>query len=352
MSQAHYPSLALLLQGGGNLLFALSQRCVDVDALAGRGNSPQRKLISSDDMSHHSAGAVFRQALRQETPLQMVGAINANHALLAKRAGFHAIYLSGGGVAAGSLGLPDLGISNLDDVLTDIRRITDVCDLPLLVDADTGFGASAFNVARTVKSLIKFGAAAMHIEDQVGAKRCGHRPNKEIVSTQEMVDRIKAAVDARTDPDFAIMARTDALANEGLDAAIARAAAYVEAGADMIFPEAITQLDLYARFAGAVQVPILANITEFGSTPLFTVDELKSAGVSLALYPLSAFRAMNKAAQNVYEAIRRDGTQRNVVGTMQTRMELYESINYHEFERKLDALFAQHQSSTKDGEQT
>ena len=292
-------------------------------------------------MSLHSAGAAFRLAVQEESPLQVVGAINANHALLARRAGYRAIYLSGGGVAAGSLGLPDLGISNLDDVLTDVRRITDVCDLPLLVDVDTGFGASAFNVARTVKSMIKFGAAAIHIEDQIGAKRCGHRPNKEIVSKQEMVDRIRAAVDARTDENFVIMARTDALASEGLEAALERATAYVEAGADMLFPEAITQLAMYQQFASAVKVPVLANITEFGATPLFTVDELKSADVSLALYPLSAFRAMNKAAENVYTAIRRDGTQKNVVDSMQTRMELYERINYHDYEQRLDALFAQ-----------
>lgn len=291
-------------------------------------------------MTQYSAGAAFRKAVQEESPLQVVGAINANHALLAKRAGYKAIYLSGGGVAAGSLGLPDLGISSLDDVLTDIRRITDVCDLPLLVDADTGFGSSAFNVARTVKSMIKFGAAGLHIEDQVGAKRCGHRPGKEIVSKEEIVDRIKAAVDARTDPNFVIMARTDALAVDGLEAALERAVACVEAGADMIFPEAITDLDMYATFAKAVNVPILANITEFGSTPLFTLDELRSAHVGLALYPLSAFRAMNKAAENVYQALRRDGTQKNVVDTMQTRMELYESINYHDFEQKLDALFA------------
>ncbi|MEX0139922.1 methylisocitrate lyase [Janthinobacterium lividum] len=291
-------------------------------------------------MTQYSAGAAFRKAVQEESPLQVVGAINANHALLAKRAGYKAIYLSGGGVAAGSLGLPDLGISSLDDVLTDIRRITDVCDLPLLVDADTGFGASAFNVARTVKSMIKFGAAGLHIEDQVGAKRCGHRPGKEIVSKEEMVDRIKAAVDARTDPNFVIMARTDALAVDGMEAALERAVACVEAGADMIFPEAITDLDMYATFAKAVNVPILANITEFGSTPLFTLDELRSAHVGLALYPLSAFRAMNKAAENVYQALRRDGTQKNVLDTMQTRMELYESINYHDFEQKLDALFA------------
>ena len=295
-------------------------------------------------MSPYSAGAAFRQAIKEESPLQVIGAINANHALLAKRAGFKAIYLSGGGVAAGSLGLPDLGISNLDDVLTDVRRITDVCDLPLLVDVDTGFGSSAFNVARTTKSMIKFGAAAMHIEDQVGAKRCGHRPNKEIVSQQEMVDRIKAAVDARTDENFVIMARTDALAVEGFDAALERANAYVEAGADMIFPEAITELGMYQRFASKLSVPILANITEFGATPLFTVEELKSVDVGLILYPLSAFRAMNKAAENVYNAVRRDGTQQNVVDTMQTRMELYDRINYHQFEQKLDALFAAQKS--------
>jgi methylisocitrate lyase len=291
-------------------------------------------------MSQYSAGAAFRKAVQEESPLQVVGTINANHALLAQRAGFKAIYLSGGGVAAGSLGLPDLGISNLDDVLTDVRRITDVCELPLLVDSDTGFGASAFNVARTVKSLIKFGAAATHIEDQVGAKRCGHRPGKEIVSKDEMVDRIKAAVDARTDDQFVIMARTDALAVEGLDAAIERAVACVEAGADMIFPEAMITLEMYKQFAAAVKVPVLANITEFGSTPLFTVEELRSADVGLVLYPLSAFRAMNKAAENVYGAIRRDGTQQNVLDTMQTRAELYDRINYHDFEQKLDALFA------------
>ena len=291
-------------------------------------------------MTQYSAGAAFRKAVQEESPLQVVGAINANHALLAKRAGYKAIYLSGGGVAAGSLGLPDLGISSLDDVLTDIRRITDVCDLPLLVDADTGFGSSAFNVARTVKSMIKFGAAGLHIEDQVGAKRCGHRPGKEIVSKEEMVDRIKAAVDARTDLNFVIMARTDALAVDGLEAALERAVACVEAGADMIFPEAITDLDMYATFAKAVNVPILANITEFGATPLFTLDELRSAHVGLALSPLSAFPAMNKAPETVYQALRRDGTQKNVLDTMQTRMELYESINYHDFEQKLDALFA------------
>ncbi|MGK0152630.1 methylisocitrate lyase [Pseudomonas putida] len=286
-------------------------------------------------------GQRFRDAVAAEHPLQVVGAINANHALLAKRAGFKAIYLSGGGVAAGSLGLPDLGISGLDDVLTDVRRITDVCDLPLLVDVDTGFGASAFNVARTVRSMSKFGAAAIHIEDQVGAKRCGHRPNKEIVSQQEMVDRIKAAVDARTDDSFVIMARTDALAVEGLNAALDRATACVEAGADMIFPEAITELQMYKTFADRVKAPILANITEFGATPLYTTEELASVDVSLVLYPLSAFRAMNKAAENVYTALRRDGTQKNVIDTMQTRMELYDAIGYHAFEQSLDALFAQ-----------
>lgn len=291
-------------------------------------------------MTLRSPGLAFRQALSKEKPLQIAGAINANHALLAQRAGFQAIYLSGGGVAAGSLGLPDLGISMLDDVLTDIRRITDVCPLPLLVDVDSGFGASAFNVARTVRSVSKAGAAALHIEDQVGAKRCGHRPNKAIVSTEEMVDRIKAAVDARSDPDFVIMARTDALAVEGLEAAIERAQAYVAAGADMLFPEAITELGMYRRFAEATQVPILANITEFGATPLFTTEELRSARVDMALYPLSAFRAMNRAAERVYRALREEGTQKNVIDTMQTRNELYESINYYLFEEKLDALFA------------
>ena len=287
-----------------------------------------------------SAGAKFRAALKSEKPLQCIGAINAYHARLAERSGYKSIYLSGGGVAAGSLGLPDLGISNLDDVLTDIRRITDVCSLPLLVDVDTGFGASAFNVGRTVKSLVKFGAAAMHIEDQVGAKRCGHRPGKELVTKTEMVDRIKAAVDARTDPDFFIMARTDALAVEGLQAAIDRAAACVEAGADGIFPEAMTELAMYRKFADAVKVPILANITEFGSTPLFTLDELRSADVSIALYPLSAFRAMNAAALKVYQAVRKDGTQQNVVDLMQSRNDLYDYLGYHAYEQKLDNLFA------------
>jgi methylisocitrate lyase len=285
-------------------------------------------------------GQLFRQALKDESPLQVIGAINANHALLAKRAGYRAIYLSGGGVAAGSLGLPDLGINNLDDVLTDIRRITDVCDVPLMVDIDTGFGPSAFNIARTVKSLIKFGAAACHIEDQVGAKRCGHRPGKEIVTTEEMVDRVKAAADAKTDPNFFLIARTDAIQVHGVDAAIDRAVKCVEAGADGIFAEAAYDLPTYEKFVKAVKAPVLANITEFGKTPLFTVDELKSVGVQIVLYPLSAFRAMNKAAENVYETIRRDGHQKNVIGTMQTRDELYDRIGYHAFEGKLDALFA------------
>lgn len=288
-----------------------------------------------------SPGSLFRQALDQEQPLQIIGAINANHALLAKRAGYRAIYLSGGGVAAGSLGMPDLGINTLDDVLTDVRRITDVCDLPLLVDIDTGFGASAFNIARTVKSLIKFGAAACHIEDQVGAKRCGHRPGKEIVSTQEMADRVKAAADARTDSDFFIIARTDAIAVEGVDAALERAHACVQAGADGIFAEASYDLETYKRFTAELKVPVLANITEFGQTPLFTVDELAGVDVSMVLYPLSAFRAMNKAAETVYTAIRRDGHQKNVIDMMQTREELYDRIDYHEFEARLDALFQQ-----------
>ncbi|MFT3792666.1 MAG: methylisocitrate lyase [Rudaea sp.] len=297
-------------------------------------------------MSTSSAGARFRAALAAESPLQVIGAINANHALLAKRAGYRAIYLSGGGVAAGSLGLPDLGINTLDDVLTDVRRITDVCDLPLMVDIDTGFGPSAFNIERTVKSLIKFGAAACHIEDQVGAKRCGHRPGKEIVSRQEMADRVKAAADAKTDPQFFLIARTDAIQMEGVDAAIERAIACVEAGADGIFAEAAYDLPTYKKFVDAVKVPVLANITEFGKTPLFTVDELRSVGVGIVLYPLSAFRAMNRAAENVYTAIRRDGHQKSVLDTMQTRDELYERIGYHDYEHKLDALFS---GSTKNG---
>ena len=286
-----------------------------------------------------SAGTAFRNAVSEEKPLQVVGAICAYHALMAKRVGYRAIYLSGGGVAAGSLGMPDLGISGLDDVLTDVRRITDVCDLPLLVDVDTGFGASAFNVARTTRALGKAGAAAMHIEDQVGAKRCGHRPGKELVSKEEMCDRIKAAVDARSDPSFVVMARTDALASEGLGSTVERIEKYVEAGADMIFPEAITDLAMYRRFADAVKVPVLANITEFGQTPLFTLQELRSANVSIALYPLSAFRAMNKAALNLYSILRKEGTQDKAIDSMQTREELYDFLNYHSYEKKLDELF-------------
>lgn len=285
-----------------------------------------------------SAGARFRAALAAEKPLQIIGAINAYHAKLAEQIGYKALYLSGGGVAAGSLGLPDLGISTMDDVMTDVRRITDATDVPLLVDIDTGFGG-AFNIARTVKSMIKMGAAAVHIEDQVQAKRCGHRPNKAVVSQQEMVDRVKAAVDAKTDPDFVIMARTDALAVEGLQSAIDRACACVEAGADMIFPEAMTELSMYKQFANAVKVPVLANITEFGSTPLFTVEELATADVGMVLYPLSAFRAMNQAALKVYEAVRKEGTQKNVVPLMQSRMDLYDYLGYHAFEQKLDELY-------------
>ena len=285
-----------------------------------------------------SAGARFRQALILEKPLQIIGAINAYHAMLATQTGYKALYLSGGGLAAGSLGSPDLGISTLEDVLIDVRRITDAVDTPLLVDIDTGFGG-AFNIARAIKSVIKAGAAAVHIEDQVQAKRCGHRPNKAIVSQAEMVDRIKAAVDAKTDPDFVIMARTDALAVEGLQSAIDRACACVEAGADMVFPEAITELGMYKQFAEAVKVPVLANITEFGSTPLFTVNELATANVSIVLYPLSAFRAMNQAALKVYQSVKKEGTQKNVLDLMQTRAELYEHLGYHAYEQKLDQLF-------------
>lgn len=291
-------------------------------------------------MPSPTPGARFRAALAAESPLQVIGAINANHALLAKRAGYRAVYLSGGGVAAGSLGMPDLGINTLEDVLIDTRRITDVCELPLLVDIDTGFGASAFNIERTIKSLIKAGAAACHIEDQVGAKRCGHRPGKEIVSQSEMADRVKAAADAKTDADFFLIARTDAIQVEGVDRAIERAIACVEAGADGIFAEASYDLGTYQRFVEAVKVPVLANITEFGATPLFTREELASVGVAIQLYPLSAFRAMNKAAEKVYTAIRRDGHQKAVLDTMQTREELYDCIGYHDFERKLDALFS------------
>lgn len=283
-------------------------------------------------------GKKFRQAITKESPLQVIGAINAYHARLAERSGFQALYLSGGGVAAGSLGIPDLGITTLEDVLIDIRRITDVTSLPLLVDIDTGFGG-AFNIARTIKSVEKAGAAAVHIEDQVQAKRCGHRPNKAIVTQDEMVDRVKAAVDAKTDPDFVIMARTDALAVEGLNSAIDRACACVEAGADMIFPEAINDLKTYQKFTTKVNVPVLANITEFGATPLFTTEELKGAGISIVLYPLSAFRAMNKAALKIYEGIREHGTQKDLINEMQTREELYDFLNYHDYEKKLDALF-------------
>lgn len=290
--------------------------------------------------SLNSPGALFRVAMKEECPLQIVGTINANHALLAVQEGFKAIYLSGGGVAAGSLGIPDLGITTLDDVLTDVYRITGVTNTPLLVDVDTGFGPSAFNVARTVKSLIKAGAAAMHIEDQVGAKRCGHRPGKEIVSQDEMVDRIKAAVDARTDSQFVIGARTDALANEGLEKTLDRAIAYKEAGADFIFAEAIKELSQYKQFTDATGIPVLANITEFGMTPLWTVTELKQAGVNMILYPLSAFRAANKAAQLVFHKIRTEGTQKEVIEKMQTRTELYESIGYYNYEKKLDELFS------------
>jgi len=292
-------------------------------------------------MSQSNPGIRFRKALAEESPLQIVGTINANHALLAKRAGFKAIYLSGGGVAAGSLGVPepDLGITGLEDVLIDVRRITDVCDTPLLVDIDTGFGASAFNIARSVRSINKAGAAAIHIEDQVGAKRCGHRPNKELVSKAEMVDRIKAAVDARIDDSFVVMARTDSLAVEGIDAALERAHAYIEAGADALFPEAITDLATYKKFTDSIKVPVLANITEFGMTPIFTTDELAKVGVAIVLYPLSAFRAMNKAAENVYETIQKDGSQKAVLDTMQTREELYQRINYYEYENALDNLF-------------
>ncbi|HGL4261994.1 methylisocitrate lyase [Burkholderia dolosa] len=287
-----------------------------------------------------SAGAKFRAAVAAEQPLQVVGAITAYAAKMAQAVGFKAVYLSGGGVAANSLGIPDLGISTMEDVLIDASRITNASDLPLLVDIDTGWGG-AFNIARTVRSFINAGVAAVHIEDQVGQKRCGHRPGKECVPTDEMVDRIKAAVDARTDDQFVIMARTDAAAAEGIDAAIERAVAYVEAGADMIFPEAMKTLDDYRRFKAAVKVPILANLTEFGSTPLFTVDELREANVDIALYCCGAYRAMNKAALNFYETVRRDGTQKAAVPTMQTRAELYEFLGYHEYERKLDELFAQ-----------
>jgi methylisocitrate lyase len=292
-----------------------------------------------------SRGVVFRQSLTLEKPLQVVGVLNAYTALLAKEAGFKAIYLSGGGVAAGSLGVPDLGITTLDDVLIDVRRITDACDLPLLVDVDTGFG-SAFNIARTVKSLIKSEAAAMHLEDQVQAKRCGHRPGKALVSKDEMCDRIKAAVDARTDPGFVIMARTDALASEGLEATIERAQAYILAGADMIFAEAVTELNQYQAFVDALHVPVLANMTEFGLTPPFTREQLASVGIGLALYPLSAFRAMSAAALRVFQTIRDQGTQESMLSHMQTRDELYQILNYYAYEEKLDELFKSSKSES------
>jgi len=290
-------------------------------------------------MSIQSAGKKFRKAVAENKPLQLVGTINALTAHMAKQAGHKAIYLSGGGVAANSLGIPDLGISTIDDVLTDVRRITDVCDLPLMVDADTGFGG-AFNIARTVRSLTKFGAAGCHIEDQVAAKRCGHRPGKEIVPLEEMVDRVKMAVDARTDEDFVIMARTDALAVDGIQAAIDRAAACAEAGADMVFPEAIDQLVQYQQMRNAISVPILANITEFGQTPLFSTPELAEVGVDIVLYCCGAYRAMNKGAESYYKALINDGHQRNVIDIMQTREELYDYLNYHQYEQKLDQLFA------------
>ena len=291
-------------------------------------------------MSNASAGAAFRTAIVDERPLQVVGAITAYAGLMAKRVGYRALYLSGGGVAANSLGIPDLGISTMEDVLTDARRIVEATRMPLLVDVDTGWGG-AFNIARTIRSFINAGVAAVHMEDQVGQKRCGHRPGKEVVAKGEMVDRVKAAVDARTDASFVIMARTDAAAVEGIDAAIERACAYVEAGADMIFPEAMKTLEDYRRFKRAVKVPILANLTEFGSTPFFTTTELADAGVDIALYCCGAYRAMNKAALNFYETVRRDGTQKAAVPTMQTRMELYDFLGYHAYEQKLDALFAE-----------
>ena len=290
-------------------------------------------------MSQVSAGARFRAAVQEEAPLQVMGAITAYAGLMAKRTGYRALYLSGGGVAANSLGMPDLGISTMEDVLTDARRIVDATGMPLLVDIDTGWGG-AFNIGRTIRSFERIGVAAVHMEDQVGQKRCGHRPGKEVVPKEEMVDRVKAAVDARLDPGFVIMARTDAAAVEGIDSAIERAVAYVEAGADMIFPEAMRTLDDYRKFKAAVKVPILANLTEFGSTPFFTTDELRDAGVDIALYCCGAYRAMNKAALNFYETVRREGTQKNIIDTLQTRAELYDFLGYHAYEDKLDTLFA------------
>jgi methylisocitrate lyase len=295
-------------------------------------------------MTAKTQGAAFRAAVAAESPLQVMGAITAYAGLMARRCGYKALYLSGGGVAANSLGVPDLGISTMEDVLTDARRIVDATGMPLLVDIDTGWGG-AFNIGRTIKSFVNVGVAAVHLEDQVGQKRCGHRPGKEVVSTQEMVDRIKSAVDARTDDSFVIMARTDAAAVEGLDAAIERACAYVAAGADMVFPEAMRSLDDYRKVKSAVQVPILANLTEFGSTPFFTTDELRSAGVDIALYCCGAYRAMNKAALHFYETVRREGTQKNIVDTLQTRAELYDFLGYHAYEDKLDALFAKDKES-------
>jgi methylisocitrate lyase len=290
-------------------------------------------------MTQQSAGAAFRQAVKDESPLQVMGAITAYAGLMAKRTGYKALYLSGGGVAANSLGMPDLGISTMEDVFIDARRIVDATGMPLLVDIDTGWGG-AFNIARTIKNFTRAGVAAVHMEDQVGQKRCGHRPGKEVVSLQEMVDRVKAAVDAKTDSSFVLMARTDAAAVEGLDSAIERAVAYVEAGADMIFPEAMSSLDDYRKFKAAVKVPILANLTEFGSTPYYTTDELRGAGVDIALYCCGAYRAMNKAALNFYETVRREGTQKNIIDTLQTRAELYDFLDYHSYEDKLDALFS------------
>ena len=293
-------------------------------------------------MSYVSNGVRFREAVKSESPLQVMGAITAYAGLMAKRTGYRALYLSGGGVAANSLGMPDLGISTMEDVLTDARRIVDATGMPLLVDIDTGWGG-AFNIGRTIRNFERIGVAAVHMEDQVGQKRCGHRPGKEVVSRGEMVDRVKAAVDARTDDGFVIMARTDAAAVEGIDAAIERAVAYVEAGADMIFPEAMRSLDDYRKFKAAVKVPILANLTEFGSTPFFTTDELREANVDIALYCCGAYRAMNKAALHFYETVRREGTQKNIIDTLQTRAELYDFLGYHTYEDKLDALFAQQQ---------
>lgn len=296
-------------------------------------------MVEVQEERQKSAGRKFRHALKEETPLLVAGAITAYAARMAEATGFRALYLSGGGVAANSLGLPDLGISTMDDVLTDARRITNATALPLLVDIDTGWGG-AFNIARTIRSMEQAGVAAVHMEDQVGTKRCGHRPGKEIVSKDEMVDRIKAAVDARVDGEFVIMARTDALAGEGVEAALERCAAYVEAGADMIFPEAVTELAMYARFKAAARVPMLANITEFGQTPLYTSEQLGAAGVDMVLFCCAAYRAMNAAALKVYRAIRAEGTQRGVVEMMQTRAELYEFLGYHEYEETLDRLFA------------